>query len=335
MKRLFFWVRLLLGMGLIGYLAYAADWDELRRSISVSSPLLLLLAYVIGMVDRVWMAYKWNILLQARQIVLSLYEVTVTYLMSTFLGLFLPSTVGGDAIRTFAVSRAGYSMADVASTIVIERVLGILALLLMVVVSIISGGILIGGRYVEDITGLLWGVSIAAIIVGGLLALSLSKSFEHSLRATLPKIPGWATDSKIGRLLSNLYNSYTEYRSQRGLLYTFFFYSFIENLFPIFWSYTLARAFQLQISLLDCFIVVPSVLILRRLPISIDGIGVHQTAFVYLLSFLGVPSTQGLLLGVATHLLATMLVLPGGLFYILKGFELSQMVRSDPSALST
>lgn len=330
MKRLFFWGRVLLGAGLLGWLFYTTDFEELKAAIGRASPLLLIIAYLIGVVDRVLMAYKWNLLLRAQKIYLSLLNATVTYLTSTFLGLFLPSTVGGDAIRAFAVAKFGYSAADATSTIVLERALGMLALMFLVVASIVAGGILIGAAYLADLQDLLLVVGGMGLIGLLIISVSLSAKFRSWLTDKVQKRFGKITaetsasskrSSKITRFLAQLDTSYSQFQHKKSLLVLFFGLSLVENLFPIGWSYILAMAFQLQVSLLDCFVVVPSVLILRRLPISIDGIGIHQTAFVYLLSLTGVPEAQGLLLGIVTHLLATLLVLPGGLFYMLTGFE--------------
>lgn len=328
MKRVLLWGRLLLGAGLIGFLIYRTDLSQLQKFVVESSAPLLVLAYLIGIVDRIWMAYKWNILLRARKIILSLYEATVTYLAATFLGLFLPATLGGDAIRALAVSRSGYAVSDVASTIVVERALGILALMCMVIISILSGGVLYGGPYDTQLSGIFWSVAFGAIATVGFILLSFHSSTKERLYEIAGKLPNWLIRHKIGRVLSDSYRSYLDYKGQQSLLWTFFLFSIVENFFPIFWSYLLASAFHLQVSLLDCFIVVPSVLILRRLPLSIDGIGVHESAFVYLLALTGVPNTEGFLLGIATHILAVLLVLPGGIFYMLRGFNLGQIQKS-------
>lgn len=333
MKRLFFWGRVLLGTGLLGWLLYTTDFEELSSAIGRASPLFLIVAYLIGMIDRVLMAYKWNLLLRAQKIYISLINATVTYLTSTFLGLFLPSTVGGDAIRAFAVAKFGYSAADATSTIVLERALGMLALMFLVVASIVVGSILIGATYLADLQDLLLVVGGTGLIGLLIVSISLSPMFRSWLNDNFQKRFGKITaetststkqSSKITRFLAQLDASYSQFQHKKPLLILFFGLSLVENLFPIGWSYILAMAFQLEVSLLDCFVVVPSVLILRRLPISIDGIGIHQTAFVYLLSLTGVPEAQGLLLGIVTHLLATLLVLPGGLFYMLTGFEVKR-----------
>lgn len=331
MRRLFFWGRLLLGAGLLSWLFYSTDLGELGTTIGYASPLLLVIAYLIGIVDRILMAYKWNLLLRAQAITISLLRATVTYLKSTFLGLFLPSTIGGDAIRAYAVAKYGYSAADATATIVIERALGMLALMFMVVASIVVGALLVGTTYFDDLQDIFLIVTSVSLIGLLLISLSFNPRVRLLLRRSLSRLLGatWSADSvtiggdsKITRFLAQFAAAYSKFEEKKWLLILFFCLSLVENIFPIAWSYVLAVAFQLQVSLLDCFVVVPTVLILRRLPISIDGIGIHQSAYVYLLSLTGTPEAQGLLLGIVTHMLATLLILPGGFFYMLAGMEM-------------
>lgn len=328
MKRLFFWGRLLLGGLLVAFLFYSIDLREVQAMSRRASPALLASAYLIGVLDRILMAYKWNILLRAQEIFISLADATMTYLTATFLGLFLPATVGGDAMRIVAVSRRGFSTADTASTIIIERGLGLLALMFMVVASILVGAALVGAPFMSDLSTIFIWIVFLGALGSILLWLSFSTQIQEGTSwlgnffRTGIGAPGFSADSKLGRFFANLIESYQKYRHQPGLLVGFFLLSLFENLFPIAWSYMLAMAFQLQVSLLDCFVVVPVVLILRRLPLSIDGIGIHESAFVSLLQLTSdVPEAQGLLLGITTHLLAIGLVLPGGLFYMMRGFK--------------
>src|SRR3989337_2193518 len=113
MKKVWFWIRVAISVGLIVLLIFTIDFGDLRDTLARANAGFLLLAVFWAMCDRVLMAYKWNILLRAKSIHIPLLNVTGTYLTSTFLGVFLPATVGGDAIRAYAVSKEGHRSGDV------------------------------------------------------------------------------------------------------------------------------------------------------------------------------------------------------------------------------
>src|SRR4030043_1111375 len=55
---------------------------------------ILLLALITF--DRIFMAYKWHLLLKVKDMSISVFSVIKIYYVGTFIGFFLPTTVGGD-----------------------------------------------------------------------------------------------------------------------------------------------------------------------------------------------------------------------------------------------
>jgi glycosyltransferase 2 family protein len=339
MKRFYFFLRLFLSLGLIIFLITLVDLNELTQVLAQGSLRLIALAYFLGILDRILMAYKWRILLQARQIYLSLKDATILYLTCTFLGLLLPATVGGDIFRAYAVTKDEDTVGDVISSIVLERVLGLVALMVFVIFSILLSILVMGQGFITNVWGLL---GVLVVLLGAtavILILSFTQvNLSHFSCKIEPLLRRWQylwQGRKLTRLVQNTYRSYLKYRDNKLELALFLFYSFLENLFPIFWSYCLARAFGIDVPLLFFFILVPLVLALRRLPISIDGIGVQQGAYVYFLSLINVPQAESLLLGIGTHLLALAIILPGGLFYIFGGLDYKEAIRVAERGLDT
>jgi glycosyltransferase 2 family protein len=319
MKRIWFLIRILISVGLIAILIYAIDFREITASLVRGNIQYILIAFLIAMGDRVIMAYKWGILLKAKDIHIPLLNLTGTYLVSTFLGLFLPATVGADAVRAYAVSKDGHKAKDVISSIIVERLLGIIALLVFVVFAIIFSIYVFGQTFFVNIWGLFWIVLALLLFLIGLLVVTSNKMVLKFAKMLLYRWNEKFSRYKLVGKLKEIYQSYLTYQDRRADLVMFLLFSFIENLFPIFSSYFLSLAFGVNISLLYFFILIPIVLVLVRLPISIDGIGIQEGAFVYFLTLIGVSRADALLLGIASHIMAIISVLPGGVLYGLSG----------------
>ncbi len=58
------------------------------------------------------------------------------FFVSTFVGTFLPASVGGDAVRATALGRLGVPLADAVASVFMDRVLGVLGVLAMAVVGL-------------------------------------------------------------------------------------------------------------------------------------------------------------------------------------------------------
>ena len=332
MKKVWFWIRLAISVGLIVLLIFTIDFGDLRDTLARANAGFLLLAVFWAMCDRVLMAYKWNILLRAKSIHIPLLNVTGTYLTSTFLGVFLPATVGGDAIRAYAVSKEGHRSGDVISSIILERLLGTAALFIFVLASIILSISVFGQRFFDNIWSLFWLVLILLAALSGLIWISLSQRLMKRWTAWIRQRNEKLVENKIARKLLDGYRSYLSYQDHRFELGVFLMLSMIENLLPILMNYSLSRAFGMDIPLLYFFILTPIVLVLVRLPISIDGIGIQEGTFVYFLTLINVPRSEALLLGIASHILAILSILPGGILYGFSGLNLRSKSKEGPAA---
>jgi uncharacterized protein (TIRG00374 family) len=81
---------------------------------------------------------RWNLLLRAQQVQLSLRETTRLYMIGVFFNLLIPGSVGGDLIKMVYIARAyPQKKAAVILTIVLDRIIGILGLFFIATLSVI------------------------------------------------------------------------------------------------------------------------------------------------------------------------------------------------------
>ncbi len=319
MKRLKTAVRIALSIVLLGYLLYVVDLEQAGGLLRRGRPLYILAALGVALFDRWLMAYKWVILLRVKRISLTVRQATEVYWTSTFLGVFLPATVGGDALRFLAVWRRGFPSRDVIASIMVERFLGFMALFAFLALSIFLNLTLSPSLLPETVWRPLWLIALGSIALIGLFVLTMHPKLARVFAAYSARV-----NQRVAALLAkarSFYQAYLEYRTHPGALFHFLVLSLFENLLPLTWTYLLAQAFSIHIPFLYYFLLIPIVLVLVRLPISVDGFGVQEGAFVYLLSLVGVPASDAFFLGLTSHLLALVSVLPGGILYALGGLE--------------
>jgi uncharacterized membrane protein YbhN (UPF0104 family) len=110
---------------------------------------------------------KWKILLAANNLILSWWELTRCYWISTFFGNYLPSSVGGDIVRFVMLNRLGQP-ASVAASIVCERMTGFVVLLVWAAV-----GLTMRANYFQSdyLLMLLWVMVAAGILLSAGLIL--------------------------------------------------------------------------------------------------------------------------------------------------------------------
>ena len=311
-------LQVLISITLLGILIYWIDLDQLWHILLNANLFFLGLALLITTVNRILMAVKWNILLRAQGIHLSWYEVTRIYYTSTFLGVFLPPTIGLDSVKTYYVStKAGNSVSKVLSSIVIERVLGMLTLMIFGII----GGVIFLRLYTHidfEIMNVLWIFIIVTVLGAGTFVLSLSKSLSSRVLKVFERFQDKSNIlKKAAGQLERLYRSYQVYRSKKGTLAVFFVLTCVENLLPIVRPFIIAIALHAYVPLSYLFVIVPIELLLIRLPISFDGFGIREGIFVYFLALIGISKDVGFSIGLTNHLVFLIAVLPGWLFYLM------------------
>lgn len=129
---------------LVGVVLWLTDWGALWASLRAARP-----AYLIGCVAiyfvGIWLScLKWRRLLHAQGVRAGLPQLMRWYLIGSFAGTFLPSDVGGDLGRGYLAARAFEDKAAVWSSIVAERITGLLGMLALASLALLLAPQLLG-----------------------------------------------------------------------------------------------------------------------------------------------------------------------------------------------
>ena len=126
-------VRVAVAAGLTAYVLWQSNPSEIARALARANWWLVAAAVGLALVDRAVNAYRWFLLLRplspaARPPAGAILRV---FFVSTFVGTFLPISVGGDAVRAYSLSRHGVGMADSIASVLLDRAFGSLSILLV------------------------------------------------------------------------------------------------------------------------------------------------------------------------------------------------------------
>ena len=270
--------------------------------------------------DRLLMAYKWRILLVCRGMAISHWQAIKSYYLASFAGCFLPSTIGADAMRVASVSNNQRPSELVAASVVMERALGFLASALAAGLALV----LLVGLVGELPPGILW----SSLAVLALVSLGVLISLFGPLARYLESLPQrLAQRGKLVKWVGRFLASYTQYRKHRGAITWFILLSFIEQAGPVVGTWLTARAFGIDLSLVQSAAVAPLALLFTRIPVSLSGFGVVEGLYVAFFALVGLSATESFLLGLVANLSIVVTTVPGALVYTSGGF----CMDSDPA----
>lgn len=263
-----------------------------------------LFLFLLGLIVR---AYRWGSLVWALGVKVSWWRLVGLNFVGAFFGLFLPTGVGGDAVKMYELTRDEAKAAAAISSVLVDRFLGLFVLFAMALLALVSSYELVPPE--------------VRIIIAVLFVTSLTGA---ALLLQRKWIEAWGRRLGLGRLLGRfkilreLYDSIHLYGARALLRATAA--SVVWNLILILGYYLLGLAVGIELPLGIYFLLVPIISALLIIP-SIGGLGIREGATVFLFSQMGMDESQALALALAYDLTLVIIALVGAVLYILQGMR--------------
>jgi glycosyltransferase 2 family protein len=280
---------------------------EILGAIRTASLPLVLLAFSLYLVGWAISVTRWRILLAAQHVRAPAGFLLRSYLVAVFFNNLLPSTIGGDTVRAYDSWRLGHSKADAVAVIFVDRFMGMLSLFLFALAATL------GMRWLSGPLPLLplWMGTGA----GGLLLLTWAL-FMPSPRFsnTFARLPFPLPDA-VRRKLARAAAAMAVFRADRAALGKALGLSLVLQANVILHYWLIALALGLEVPMLAFFLVVPLALAVMAIPVSVNAIGVRESAFAFFLGMFGVATVEAVAFAWVAYGLVLVQGLVGGLVY--------------------
>jgi uncharacterized protein (TIRG00374 family) len=306
--RLFLLFRLVVAGVITAYVIRAADPSTVAAALRGVSGPWLLGASLLVLIDRSFMAYRWLALIDPADRPPFL-RVLRIFFESSFVGSFLPGSVGGDAARAWSLSRDGVSGSRSLASVLMDRLLGVIA----IVASAMIGVAIVPAA--RQNAGVLWAVAIGAVGCAVAVAVVFSHALDRFARAVLASTllgPLGTTGAALSRLLDAL----QQYRLRSGPLVSVLGASAAVQVLRVAQAWMLGRGLGLTVPFDVYLAYIPVILLVMLLPITISGLGTGNAAFVWLFGQVGVSSADAFALSVLFLALGLLGNLPGAVLYV-------------------
>lgn len=279
--------------------------DELIATLRGANFAFVALAFVWAQFLNLTGVFKVQALLHARGYRVSLWTLIKLYHVGVFFNHFLPSNVGGDFVRAYEIGKITQDPATSLAAVFVERLTGFIVLVIFAVIALLT--------HLRMIQNALLTLALVGVIIG-LIAVTWLVIDPRVLRLferVTPKVlhPFLAKFRKFQTALRG-------YANHPGALRRALAWSLVFNAGAVIYSWLAAQAFYQPISVLDMATVIPMTMVVAILPLSFNGIGLQEWAFVLLFPLIGVPASVGLSAIITIRLITLITALVGGLFYM-------------------
>jgi len=298
--------RAAIAAGLTAYILWRSHPREVLAAMAGADWRLIAIAVALVLVDRALMAYRWLLLLciidPADRPPLA--EVMRIFFVSTFVGTFLPASIGGDAVRAYSMTRLNVRGGDAVASVFMDRMLGVASILVMAAVGLLLARDLAGNRTI------VLSLAVAAAACVATLAVIFSDGAARFAGVAIGMLP-----ARLHGFADGLLASIRRYSAYHRQLANVLLGSLAVQTLRIMQAYFLGRGLGIPPPLATYFAFVPVILLVMLLPVTFNGIGTSQAAFVWFFGRVGVASPSAFALSVLFVALGVVGNLPGGILY--------------------
>jgi uncharacterized membrane protein YbhN (UPF0104 family) len=295
-------LKIIVSAGLIIYiLFFQVNISEVWAVMASANlgPLLVGAAVMIGGV--ILRSVRWQVLLQALEINVPLPRLVYFYFLGSFFNLFLPTGMGGDAVKMAKLAQETGQVPESIGVTLVERATGLWVLFILALLALPFSS-----SYMPPD----WMPLITAITVGGVIG-----GFVVMWTPLVPwlgskiRLPGQASLERFYRSISQLGWRALGLASLISLAF---------DLLLIWLVQLIAVSLGINLPWSVFFLFTPIISFSLTLPISIGGLGVREQTYILLFQTVNVSAEAATAMSLLYYLLNAVLIgLIGGVLYMI------------------
>jgi uncharacterized protein (TIRG00374 family) len=312
-KKISLAARILASAALLGILFAVSDFRKIAGTLAGARPLWLGIGLILIGVSVLLSAFKWRLILEAQGLKLGFWALSGDFASGLFFNNFLPSSIGGDGVRILLVGRRSGRSGEAASSVVIDRLLAGAAL---GAVGLVASLFALHSAW--WIQAALAGIAFASAVLVFVAAIGRAPRF-------LARKTGKAAEFLRGFIAAG-----EALRGRSGALAASFGGSVLFQISVA--AVVAASMVALGLPLppaADIVFVSVSASFLAMVPLGINGYGLREAAYVFLLAPYGIPAPSAVAVSVLFALLVGAFSLTGAVTWLVN--KPTAALRADPA----
>jgi uncharacterized protein (TIRG00374 family) len=287
---------------LIAWLVHTTNSAELVHALGKANPAIVVLGALVLVGLSFVQTSRWLVVARALGIRLGFLDSWIVVQIGTFFNQVLPSSIGGDAARIWRLQRSGVPLSRALNSVVLDRLVALLG-----VVVIVLPGMPILFRWTGEPAKRIGIVVLVAAILGGLALLMVLD------RAPSPRRLGETRAARAAKQLGR--DAHKIFLSPRriaaALVLSLFIHAGVS-----FVVWLIAQSVGVEISIGECLILVPVVVLFSMVPVSIAGWGIREGSMVVAFGLVGIGRAPALAVSVLFGLTLAVSGLPGAVLWL-------------------
>lgn len=303
-KKLFLFLRLFVTAAILFALFKFIPYQKLVTIYKDSKKIYLVCGILIFCICYLTAILRWRFLLVSLGFKVSFRETLYAFLSGFFFNLFFPSIIAGDVFRGFSISRRHGNLEKVASSVLMDRFSGGIALTIISLTAFIFGRDIFRGEQIAI------PVLLLCLIACFLFFTIFSKRFFGLLVEIFKKAPG------LRNRLISFHDQLYFFKKKPVIFLKSLVFSFPLQALASIAFFIISKAFDVQVSIIYFLILVPIITTIGLIPITIAGAGTREASAVYFFSLIGIEKSVGLGISLLNLIFLVSLGIIGGILYV-------------------
>lgn len=297
-------IKVVISLILIGFLfGFLVDFGKFLETLASLNIEYLLLGVLFLLLSIMISALRWKYLLSIRNAKIKYLTAFKEYLIGMFFNNFLPSSVGGDVSRMIGATKATGNKEVSFSSVIVERMVGLVALLILGICGIIFMDIL------NDTLFLYLALVLLAFVVGVFVLLINERT---NLKITI-------IAEKIFRRKFSFLSDFRDYSRVSYKLLNVLLISFVFRIVEGFFVYFIILSLGIELGYLYAIVFFASISIIKMIPIAPNGLGLSAVSWVYLLKTVSVNAEISASLDFLIITTSLLISSSGGILWMING----------------
>ena len=285
------------------FILHKMDLHKAIEMISGTNPFYFVAMLVLYLAGQYLSSLKWGVISQQLGFDFKTSDYINYYFTGMFFNLFLPTSVGGDVVKGYYLCKQEIDNKKTKALLSVfwDRLTGAMTLVLLSFVGLMFKS----SNFLPLYAKLLIAASFA-----GVLCFVFFVPFAQKIN--------------LKQSIKNLFDNLIQLNKSKGLWKQIIVYALLFHVILVLIHVILAKDLGITIPVSYFLFVYPITSISGFLPISLNGIGVREAVYVYLLSLAGVSSEQAF----AFSILWFLIILISSLFSVIYYLKSKQSVQS-------
>ena len=280
-----------------------ALWADIRGA----DKLLLFMGFSVYFFIYLLGFLRWRMLLGAAGVEVVFKKIISSFSGGIFFSIFLPSTIGGDLVRTVDLIDHTQKGKEVVASVFLDRLSGYVGLVIVILPALFLGRNLVLDKVVFS--------SVFAIVI--LLVIVLLVLFNNFIYIKITKFLSTPGAGKIKEMIKNMHQEIHVFRNHKRIIIYNLMVSLIIQLVGPVSVYFIGLSLGVKIDFVYFLIFLPIIGAITLLPIAIGGLGLREGLFVVYFAKAGVIKQLALAMSLLSFSFIIFYGAIGGLIYVL------------------